>query len=190
MGWPRGDRAARRQGARHGGELPAAVHRRAHRALRQEQAPLQGVGVPPRGARVHVPGRRHHGRERHRRRVGAGRRREALRRRGVRGEARRARGGVHGERRAQHQRLPVLHHRRQGAVAGRPPRRVRPRRRRDGRRPRHRQDGNLERQDGEARRHRRLRRALEIHIHTYISQCIPYTCTYVWCTVRYKIVSS
>uniref|UniRef100_J3N104 Peptidyl-prolyl cis-trans isomerase n=1 Tax=Oryza brachyantha TaxID=4533 RepID=J3N104_ORYBR len=72
-----------------------------------------------------------------------------------------------------------------GAAAGRPPRRVRPRRRRDGRRARRRPDRHLERQDGEARRHRRLRRTglentyVSVRFYVYIPVSIRTVHTYV-----------
>merc|ERR1712066_991307 len=113
----RGQRREARQGRRpaHRGELPRSVHRR-------EGVRLQGLVLPPRHPQLHVPGRRLHRRKRHRGQVDL---RHEVRGRELHPEAHRPRHPLHGQRRPQHQRQPVLLVHRQDLVARRQTRRLR-----------------------------------------------------------------
>jgi len=99
-------RAPRRRRPHDGRELPRPLHRREGRGPVGQAPALQGQRLPPHHPRVHGPGRRLHGRQRHGRR-------EHLRphvcRRELHRQAHRAAPALHGQRRAQHQRIPVLH---------------------------------------------------------------------------------
>merc|ERR1712066_944136 len=148
----RGQRREARQGRRpaHRGELPRSVYRR-------EGVRLQGLVLPPRHPQLHVPGRRLHRRKRHRGQVDL---RHEVRGRELHPEAHRPRHPLHGQRRPQHQRQPVLLVHRQDLVARRQTRRLRTGRRGHG----HCQEDRVlrlpERQDVQEDHHLRLRHVL------------------------------
>ena len=106
-GGPHRDDAPRGRRAQDGGELPRAVHRR-------EGLRVQGLVVPPRDHAVHVPGRRLHEPQRHRRQVHL---RREVRRRELPAQAHRTGCAVDGQRRPRHQRQPVLPLHRQDGLA-------------------------------------------------------------------------
>mmetsp|Transcript_14775 Transcript_14775/g.47961 ORF Transcript_14775/g.47961 Transcript_14775/m.47961 type:complete len:213 (-) Transcript_14775:221-859(-) len=120
-GRPHQDDAPRRRRPKDGGELPRALHGREGHGEERQAAPLQGLCLPPRHHQLHVPGRRLHGGQRHRRRVHL---RRQVCRRELPAQAHRPGHPLDGQRRPGHQRLPVLPLHRQDGLARRQARRL------------------------------------------------------------------